>query len=217
MLFVRVSHSSCEAGYDTGALAGAEIGFDKAAQLGVRCQEMNMDLVGTESRTAPANFCKVQGRGRVADTSNGQHQTATFRVTMDEDVVAGRNRRAFEQAVDGVNITPARRTAPELKAIREARRTRLDNCRMDNCRSGKAIDSIPARSVVCERDDLCCHAALPISKPAADRPVMRFKSDALHHSRKVWMKCGSTIEILWHGLRRVSGCSVCRIRRQMVV
>jgi len=119
-------HSGSDARDNTAALARAEVRFDQATQLGVWREQMNVHFVGAELSTAATDLGEVQRSGRIADAADGEHQTTAFRIAMDEDVIAGRDRGALDQAVNGVNVATAGSAAPEVEALGEIRRTVKD-------------------------------------------------------------------------------------------
>ena len=79
---------------------------------------MHVNFVSTESRSVMADLGKVEHRALIEEPADRKHGPRRTIGAAHQNVVGIFDRRAIEQAVDGVNVTLARRATPEVEARR---------------------------------------------------------------------------------------------------
>lgn len=82
-----------------------------------RCR-IEVDLIGTETRTRTPNAREIEARRRAARSANSQHIARAVRMTPNQQISGRLHRRASDQAIDGVSQTRTGAERPSLGSKR---------------------------------------------------------------------------------------------------
>lgn len=95
----------------------AKVEFDPTTLARATGEKMDVDLVGPELRAAMTDFGQIEGRGvmlRPADPKNG---AAPVAIATHQHVDGFRKLWTADQAENGMHVTLARSTCPELELL----------------------------------------------------------------------------------------------------
>src|SRR5262245_48897741 len=100
-------------------MGGEEVGLDLAALFGRFGEEMNVHLVRAAFRALVAEVSEIEARRLVPGLAEGQCRPRSVLVAAHENVVGPGQGWAADQAIDAVEITPARGAAPIMEGLGE--------------------------------------------------------------------------------------------------
>src|SRR5262245_2427935 len=100
-------------------LSSAQIAHDEVAMGLVQRQKMDMHLIGAELGATLTHPRQVEGWCVAAAAIDVQDLALAFLTAAHEQINRAGQRRAFDEAVDGVNVAPSGGTAPEVQARRQ--------------------------------------------------------------------------------------------------
>ena len=138
-------------------LSSAQIAHDEVAMGLVHRQEMDMHLVGAELGATLTHPRQVEGRCVATAAIDVQNLALAFLTAAHEQINRAGQRRAFDQAVDGVNVAPSGGTAPKV----QTRRQILLNAQSDGLGSRRPV---PDRG---NAENTCGHRFGSILRPRA--------------------------------------------------
>ena len=106
-------------GSEPSRMGGKQVGLDLTARIGAIGEKMDMYLVRPAFRALMAEMSEIEARSLVLRLAEGQGSPGAVVVTANENIVGPRQSRAADEAVNAVEITPSRRTAPIVESLGE--------------------------------------------------------------------------------------------------
>jgi len=95
----------------------AKVEFDPATLARAAGEKMDVDLVGPELRPAMADFGKIEGWSVMLRPADPEDDAAPVAIATHEHVDGFRKLWTADQAENGMHVTLARRSCPELKLL----------------------------------------------------------------------------------------------------